>query len=80
MSVAEQWKRIGSELPDGWARVDLHLQLPSRDAANDAAAALAPAGPFRAAPTVIRFASPATAAVSAPTTPRAFFPASHAAA
>jgi len=37
-------------------RVDLHLKLPSRDAADDAAAALAPAGPYRAAPTVIRFA------------------------
>jgi hypothetical protein len=55
MSVAEQWKRIGSELPDGWSRVDLHLKLPSRAAANDAAAALAPAGPYRAGPTVIRF-------------------------
>jgi hypothetical protein len=56
MSVAEQWKRLGSELPGGWTRVDLHLKLPNRDAANDAAAALAPAGPYRAGPTVIRFA------------------------
>ena len=55
MSVAQEWKRIGSELPEGWVRVDLHLKLPSRDAANEAAAALAPAGPYRSAPTILRF-------------------------
>jgi len=43
-------------LPEGWVRVDLHLKLPSREAANQAAAALAPAGPYRSAPTVLRFA------------------------
>ncbi len=53
--MAEQWKRIGSELPDGWARVDLRLQLPDRDAANKAAATLGPASPFRAEPTLLRF-------------------------
>jgi hypothetical protein len=55
VSVAQQWKRIGSELPEGWVRVDLHLKLANREAANDAAAALAPAGPYRAAPTILRF-------------------------
>lgn len=42
-------------MPEGWTRVDLHLKLPSRDAASEAAATLAPAGPYRAGPTVIRF-------------------------
>jgi len=56
VAVAEQWKRIGSELPEGWARVELRLQLPDRAAADRAAATLAPAGPFRAAPTVLAFA------------------------
>ena len=55
MTVAEQWKRIGSELPEGWARVDLRLQLPDRATADRAAATLGPAGPFRAAPTVLAF-------------------------
>jgi hypothetical protein len=56
VSVAEQWKRIGSELPDGWARVDLRLRLPDRAAAERAAATLGPAGPFRVEPTVLAFA------------------------
>jgi hypothetical protein len=55
VGVAQQWKRIGSELPEGWVKVDLHLKLASREDANAAAAALAPAGPYRAGPTVIRF-------------------------
>jgi hypothetical protein len=55
MTVAEQWKRIGSELPAEWARVDLRLQVPDRQAANSAAAALAPAEPLRIGPTFIRF-------------------------
>jgi hypothetical protein len=55
MTVAEQWRRIGSELPADWTRVDLRLQLPDRGAANDASAALAPAGPLRMGPTFVRF-------------------------
>ena len=55
MTVAEQWKRIGSELPHGWTRADLRLQLPDREAANRAAATLGPASPFRAEPTMLRF-------------------------
>jgi hypothetical protein len=55
VTVAEQWKAVGSELPDGWARVELRLELPDREAADRAAAALGPAGPYRAAPTVLTF-------------------------
>jgi hypothetical protein len=56
VSVAAQWQRFGSQLPDGWTRVEVRLELPDRQAANRAAAELAPAGPYRAAPTVLRFA------------------------
>lgn len=55
MSVAEQWNTVGSNLPDGWARATMRLELPDRDAADEAAAMLGPAGPYRAAPTVLLF-------------------------
>lgn len=55
MSVAEQWKSLGSELPADWGNVELSLVLPDRDAANAAAGALGPAGPFRTQPTELRF-------------------------
>jgi hypothetical protein len=53
VSVANQWTAIGSELPDAWARAQLRLELKDREAADRAAAMLAPAGPYRAAPTVL---------------------------
>lgn len=55
MSLAAQWNAVGSNLPDGWARATLRLELPDRAAADDAAAMLGPAGPYRAAPTVLLF-------------------------
>ena len=55
MSVAGQWQTIGSELPDEWVSCELRLELPDREAADRAAAALAPASPYRAAPTILRF-------------------------
>lgn len=55
MSVVAQWNAIGSKLPDTWARVSLRLELADRDAANRAAAQLAPAGPYRTDPTVLQF-------------------------
>jgi hypothetical protein len=55
MSVAQQWEAIGSNLPDGWARAELRLELRDRDAADGAAAMLGPAGPYRSAPTVLLF-------------------------
>ncbi|MGZ4338993.1 MAG: hypothetical protein ACXVQ3_02950 [Gaiellaceae bacterium] len=53
MSIAEQWNAIGSELPDGWSRAQLRLELKDREAGDRAAAMLAPASPYRAAPTVL---------------------------
>lgn len=55
MTVAEQWKAIGSNLPDGWARAQLRLELRDKDAADKAAAMLGPTGAYRAAPTVLQF-------------------------
>ena len=55
MSVAQQWKVIGSELPDTWARASLRLELRDRDAADQAAATLGPTGPYRVSPTVLQF-------------------------
>lgn len=55
MSIAQQWNALGSELPSGWARAQLRLELKDRDAADEAAAMLGPAGPYRAAPTVLLF-------------------------
>lgn len=55
MSVAQQWDAIGSNLPEGWARASLRLELRDRDAADDAAAMLGPASPYRSAPTVLLF-------------------------
>lgn len=53
MSVAQQWNAIGSKLPEGWSRAQLRLELRDREAADSAAAMLGPAGPYRAAPTVL---------------------------
>lgn len=53
MSVAEQWKTVGSNLPEGWANATLRLELADEEAADRAAAFLGPAGPYRSAPTVL---------------------------
>jgi hypothetical protein len=55
VSVAEQWKTIGSELPAGWTQAQLRLALKDRATADRAAAMLGPAGAYRAAPTVLLF-------------------------
>ncbi len=55
MSLAGQWSALGSELPAGWTRAELRLELRDREAAARAASLLGPAQPFRAEPTVLRF-------------------------
>jgi hypothetical protein len=55
MSVARQWKVIGSELPESWARASLRLELHDRAAADQAAATLGPTGPYRVSPTILQF-------------------------
>jgi hypothetical protein len=55
MTIARQWETIGSELPGTWASVSLRLELPDREAADQAAAMLGPAGPYRVSPTILQF-------------------------
>jgi hypothetical protein len=55
MSVARQWKVIGSELPESWARASLRLELHDRAAADQAAATLGPTGPYRVSATILQF-------------------------
>lgn len=55
MTVAQQWKTLGSELPEGWTSASLRLELRDRESADQAAAALAPAGPYRVSPTILQF-------------------------
>src|SRR5690348_14634511 len=55
VSVADQWKAIGSELPSGWTQARLRLALKDRATTDRAAAMLGPAGAYRAAPTVLLF-------------------------
>lgn len=57
MSLAGQWETLGSELPAGWGRAELRLELGDADRAAEAAALVGPAQPFRASATVLRFAS-----------------------
>jgi len=54
MSLAAQWNTLGSELPAGWNRAELQLELRDRDSASRAASLLGPAQPFRAEATVLR--------------------------
>jgi hypothetical protein len=53
VSVAQQWETVGSNLPEGWARATLRLELADHAAADEAAAALGPVSPYRSAPTVL---------------------------
>jgi hypothetical protein len=55
MTIARQWETIGSELPGTWASVSLRLELPDRAAADQAAAMLGPAGPYRVSATILQF-------------------------
>jgi len=42
-------------LSDTWARASLRLELTDREAADEAAAALAPTGPYRVSATILQF-------------------------
>jgi len=57
MSLAGQWKALGSELPTGWSKAEIRLEVRDRETAARAASLLGPAQPFRPEPTVLRFSS-----------------------
>lgn len=57
MSLVGQWREMQATLPEGWASASLRLELPERAETDRAAGLLGPAQPFRAEPTVLRFAA-----------------------
>jgi hypothetical protein len=52
MRVVEQWRRIGSELPRGWAEARFALALPDAEQRERAAWLLSPASPGRVGDTL----------------------------
>ena len=57
MSLAGDWLSLQESLPEGWSRAELRLEAADATRAERASRLLAPAQPFRAAPTTLRFAS-----------------------
>jgi hypothetical protein len=55
VSVAVQWNALGSQLPEAWVRASLRLELADAVAADTAAAALGPTGPYRVSETILQF-------------------------
>jgi hypothetical protein len=53
--LVDQWKTLGSELPDGWSSAELELRLEQRSEAELASRLLGPAQPYRPEPGVLRF-------------------------
>jgi hypothetical protein len=45
--LVDQWKTLGSELPEGWSSVEVTLHVEQREQAEDAARLLGPAQPYR---------------------------------
>jgi hypothetical protein len=55
VSLDTQWRTIERQLPADWERATVRLAVRDRKAADAAAAALAPAGPYRSDPTSLSF-------------------------
>jgi hypothetical protein len=53
--LVDQWKSLGSELPEGWSSAELTLRLADRSTAETAARLLGPAQPYRVEVTVLGF-------------------------
>jgi hypothetical protein len=53
--IVEQWKTLGSELPQSWSSAPLALRLEQRSAAELTSRVLGPAQPYRPEPGVLRF-------------------------
>jgi hypothetical protein len=53
--LVDQWKTLGSELPDGWSSAELELRLEQRSEAELTSRLLGPAQPYRPEPGVLRF-------------------------
>jgi hypothetical protein len=66
VSLVGEWVKVQGALPDGWSRAELRLTTADRRAADQAAAFLAPAQPFRPEPHVLRFASARDGSATSP--------------
>jgi hypothetical protein len=53
--LVDQWKTLGSELPDTWSAAELEFRLEQRSEAELASRLLGPAQPYRPEPGVLRF-------------------------
>jgi hypothetical protein len=53
--LVDQWKTLGSELPEHWSAVELELRLEQRGEGELASRLLGPAQPYRPEPGVLRF-------------------------
>jgi hypothetical protein len=66
VSLAGDWQSLQESLPDGWTRAELRLEAADSAITERAAKLLAPAQPFRASPTRLRFASALDGTASSP--------------
>jgi hypothetical protein len=57
VSLVGWWQELREELPEGWEQAEIRLQFGSPETTDRAAALLAPAGPFRVEPMVLRFSA-----------------------
>ncbi len=67
MSLVGQWRALQSELPEGWTTAALRLDLGDRERADQAAALLGPAQPYRAHEAALRLSVGTDGSVTSPT-------------
>jgi hypothetical protein len=53
--LVDQWKTLGSELPETWSAAELELKLEQRSEGELASRLLGPAQPYRPEPGILRF-------------------------
>jgi hypothetical protein len=53
--LVDQWKTLGSELPEAWSSVEIELRLEQRSEAELTSRLLGPAQPYRPEPGALRF-------------------------
>jgi len=67
VSLVGQWRAVQAELPEGWTTAGLRLELRDGVAADEAAALLGPAQPYRAEPAVLRLSVALDGSATGPT-------------
>jgi hypothetical protein len=66
VSLVGQWRALQAELPEGWTTAALRLDLRDGEAADQAAALLGPAQPYRAEPAMLRVSVAVDGSATAP--------------